>query len=128
MRSLYVWAIYILASAGLMYLGYRNTELLSPEQKEERARMLHEENKLSRWQNWSFLVVVVSMVLLNWFGITSFPPLYFHFLVIFQAVYTIFRNRAIYRRLNLPEKFINREFLIRACSVALLILFMFAAF
>jgi hypothetical protein len=128
MRPINVWVIYMLASGVLMYLGYRNTDLLSATQKEERTRCLHEENSLSRWQNWSFLVVVISMVLLNWFGITSFPPLYFHFLVIFQTLYTVFRNRAIYLRLNLPKQFINREFILRICSVAVLVIFIFLNF
>lgn len=128
MQSISIWAIYLLASGVLMYLSYRNTDLLSATQKEERTRCLHDENSLSRWQNWSFLVVVVSMVLLNWFGITSFPPLYFHFLVIFQTLYTLVRNRAIYQRLNLPEQFINREFVLRICSIAVLIIFIFVNF
>lgn len=128
MRSFYVWAIYLLVSGVLIYLGYKNTDLLSPSQKEERTRCLHDENSLARWQNWSFLVVVVSMVLLNWFGILQIPSLYFHFLVIFQTLYTVVRNRALYLRLNLPEQFINREFILRICSVALLGIFIFINF
>lgn len=118
------WAIYALVSLVLMYLGFRNTELLSPEQEKERQRILHEANQLSRWQNWSFLSVLVILVLLNWTGIAEISWVYYHFIVIGQVLYTIIRNQRLFRKANFPESFTNREMLIRSGSVVLLVILM----
>ncbi len=122
------WALNILASCVFIYLNYKNAELLTPEQKEEKARLLHDENKLSRWQNWSFLVGLIVLVLLNLYTSIQIPVRWFFYLVIAQSVYTIFRNRSIYRQINLPEKFVKRELLLGILSIMILAVMIFYIF
>jgi hypothetical protein len=122
------WAFNILASVAFMFFHYKNAELLTPEQKEEKARALHEENKLSRWQNWSFLGALVILVLLNLYSSLTIPIRYFFYLIVLQSAYTIFRNRSVYKKMNLPEKFVNRELLLGICSIAVLALMIFYTF
>lgn len=122
------WALNILASGVFVFFHYKNGELLTTEQKEEKARALHEENKLSRWQNWGFLAALVFLVLLNLYSSIQIPPRYFFYLVILQSAYTIFRNRIVYKKLDLPEKFIKRELLLGVCSIVILALMVFYMF
>jgi hypothetical protein len=122
------WALNILASGVFIYFNYKNAELLTPEQKEEKARLLHDENKLSRPQNWGFLGALVVLVLLNLYSSINIPVRYFFYLIILNSAYTIFRNRSIYKKINLPEKFIQRELLLGICSIAILAIMIFVIF
>src|SRR5688572_2392872 len=94
------WALNILASGVFIYLNYKNAEQLTPEQKSEKERLIREENKLSRWQNWSFLLAMVTLVLLNIYTSLQIPVRWFFYLVILQSAYTIFRNCSIYKKIN----------------------------
>lgn len=122
------WALNILASSVFVYFNHKNAELLTPEQKEEKARLIRNENKLSRWQNWSFLLGLIVLVLLGLYSSIRIPVRWFFYLIILQSAYTIFRNRSIYKKLNLPEKFIKRELLLGICSIAVLAIMIFYIF
>ncbi len=122
------WALNILTSVAFIYFNYKNAELLTPEQKEEKARLLHDENKLSRPQNWGFLGALVVLVLLNIYSSINIPARWFFYLIILNSAYTIFRNRRIYKQISLPEKFIQRELLLGICSIALLAIMIFIIF
>src|SRR5688500_17689508 len=122
------WALNILASCIFVYFNHKNAELLTPEQKEEKARLIREENKLSRWQNWSFLLGLIVLVLLNLYSSIQIPVHWFFYLIILQSAYTIFCNSSIYKKLNLPEKFIKRELLLGICSIAVLAIMIFYIF
>lgn len=122
------WALNILASGVFIYLNYKNAEQLTPEQKSEKERLIREENQLSRWQNWSFLAGMIVLVLLNLYSSFRIPVRWFFYLVILHSAYTIFRNRSIYKKINLPEKFIKRELLLGICSIAVLAIMIFYIF
>lgn len=122
------WVLNSLASVAFIYLNYKNAELLSPEQKEEKSRLIREENKLSRWQNWSFLGALVVLVLLNIYSSMEIPVRYFFYLLIAHSAYSIFRNRSIYKQIDLPENFVKRELLLGICSLAILAIMIFYIF
>ncbi|MCW5962022.1 MAG: hypothetical protein KIS76_17805 [Pyrinomonadaceae bacterium] len=125
MTYLYFGIFNILAAIVLIYLNFRNEELLSEAQKKERSRALFEANSLSRIENWSFLAAILGIFLINYLGFASISSTWINFLILGQTLYTIFRNRAIYLRLELPEAFITREILYRLGILALVAVFMF---
>jgi len=104
------WSLNILALIAIIFFQKRNARLLSPEEREEKARVLSEENSLKHWQNWSFLAASTILVFINLFFEADIPISYFFYLIITHLTYTVFRNRKIYRRISLPKEYIDKEF------------------
>lgn len=125
MSYVYFGIFNILAAIVLIFLNYKNEELLSETQKKERSRALFEANSLSRVENWSFLAAILGIFLINYLGFASISSTWINILILGQSLYTIFRNRAIYLRLDLPESFITREIGYRLAMLALVAVFMF---
>ncbi|MEO8074278.1 MAG: hypothetical protein ABI686_13650 [Acidobacteriota bacterium] len=122
------WSLNALAIIAVIFFQKRNARLLSAGEIKEKARILSEENSLTRWQNWSFLAVSTVLVTSNLLFAADIPIKYFFYLIITHLTYTAFRNRQIFRRINLPEEYISREFALGILTVLLLVLDIFYIF
>ncbi len=131
MINIPIWAlmsINVLAVASFIFFQKRNALLLSTEEKKERSEIISEENRIKRWQNWSFLAGSVILVMLNLFFEANLPVNSIFYLIIIQQTFLAFRNRKIYQRINLPEEYINREFYLSLGAVLLIVVNIFAIF
>lgn len=109
----------MLAIFAVIFFQKKNARLLSSEERREKARILSEENSLKHWQNWSFVAASVVLVILNMFFAADLPIKYFFYLILIHLTYTVFRNRKVFRQINLPDKYINKEFSLGIFTVLL---------
>lgn len=104
------WSLNVLAVIAVIFFQKKNAQMLSSEERREKARVLSEENSLKCWQNWSFVAASIILVILNSYFNAELPIKYFFYLILTHLTYTIFRNRAAFRQINLPDEYINKEF------------------
>ena len=102
--------------------------MLSAGEIKEKTQVLSEENSLKHWQNWSFLAASTVLVTSNLLFAADIPIKYFFYLIITYLTYTAFRNRQVFRRINLPEEYIGREFTLGILTVLLLVFDIFYIF
>ncbi len=117
-----------LAIIAIIFFQKRNAKLLLAGEIKEKARVLSEENRLKRPQNWGFLVASIALVTSNWFFEADIPIKFFFYLIITHLTYTAFRNRQVFRQINLPEEYISREFALGILTVLLLVFDIFYIF
>jgi len=131
MINIPIWALMslnVLAAAVFIFFQKSNLSLLSTEEKQEREQIISEENSLKKWQNWSFLVISVTLLVLNLFFEANLPVNTIFYLIITYQTFVAFRNRKAYQRINLPAKYINREFYLNICAVLLIVVNISAIF
>ena len=104
------WSLNVLAVIAVIFFQKRNAQMLSAEEKREKARVLNQENSLRHWQNWSFVAASIGLVILNSYFNAELPIKYFFYLILTHLTYTVFRNRAAFRQINLPEEYISKDF------------------
>lgn len=104
------WSLNVLAVIAVIFFQKKNARLLSSEESGEKARILSEENSLRHWQNWSFVAASIVLVILNSFFNAELPIKYFFYLILTHLTYTVFRNRKVFRQINLPDEYINKDF------------------
>ena len=122
------WSLNALAIIATIFFQRRNTKLLSAGEIKEKTQVLSEENSLKHWQNWSFLAASTVLVTSNLLFAADIPIKYFFYLIITYLTYTAFRNRQVFRRINLPEEYIGREFTLGILTVLLLVFDIFYIF
>ncbi|CAN5251535.1 hypothetical protein BH20ACI1_BH20ACI1_23770 [soil metagenome] len=122
------WSLNVLAVIAVIFFQKKNAQLLSSEEMQEKAQVLNEENSLKHWQNWSFVAASIVLVILNLFFAADLPIKYFFYLIITHLTYTVFRNRKVFREINLPDEYINKEFSLGIFTVLLFVADIFFMF
>ncbi len=117
-----------LAITILLFLYKKHEQMLSSDQKQERSRTLSELNNLKNWQNWSFLLASTVLVCINLFSIAELPIKYLFYLIIINLTYTVFRNRKVSQKIDLPDEYINKEFNLGILTVLLFAIAVFFIF
>lgn len=122
------WSLNVLAVIAVIFFQKKNAQLLSSKERSEKARVLSEESSLKHWQNWSFVAASIVLVILNLFFAVDLPIKYFFYLIITHLTYTVFRNRKVFREINLPDEYINKEFGLGIFTVLLFVADIFFMF
>ena len=117
-----IWTFWILTAFAitvLLFLYKKHEQMLSPDQKRERSRILGELNSFKYWQNWSFLLASTVLVAVNLFTAIELPIKYLFYLIVINLTYTIFRNRKVSQQIDLPDEYISKEFNLGILTVLL---------
>lgn len=122
------WSLNVLAVIAVIFFQKKNAQMLSSEERREKARVLSEENSLKHWQNWSFIAASIVLVILNSYFNAELPIKYFFYLILTHLTYTVFRNRSAFRQISLPDEYINKEFGLGVFTVLLFAIDIFFIF
>ncbi len=119
MINMQFWTLNFLAVIAVISFQKKNAQMLSSEEKREKARILSEKSSLKHWQNWSFVAASIVLVILNLRLEAELPIKYFFYLILTHLTYTVFRNRHAFRQISLPDEYINKEFILGILTVLL---------
>lgn len=131
MRDLSIWTILtfnILAILAFIFLRNRNAELLSAEQEKHRSAALKKENSIANWHNILYVVSMAVLVFYRMFFEVNLPANSIFYLMIAYLIFIAFRNRTIYQRTGLPEKYVNTEFSLSLSMVLITVINVFGVF